>query len=55
MATLGLSRLLPKPSQAYQVHKEEPSPATLQRLEVRSGRRLMTWDGMGWDGMGWVD
>lgn len=35
MTTLGLSRLLPKPAQAYTVHKDEPSPAQLQRLEVR--------------------
>lgn len=34
MATLGLSRLLPKPTQNYQVHKDDPSPAALARLEV---------------------
>src|SRR6056297_288619 len=36
MATLGLSRLLPKPTQTYQVHKDDPSPTALARLEVRA-------------------
>jgi hypothetical protein len=47
MATLGLSRLLPKPSQAYQVHKDEPSPAALQRLEVYCC--CMIWLGLIWE------
>ena len=36
MATLGLSRLLPKPTQSYQVHKDEPSPAAMARLDIAS-------------------
>lgn len=34
MATMGLARLLPKPQRSYQVHKDEPSPVTLARLQV---------------------
>jgi len=46
MATLGLSRLLPKPTQNYQVHKDDPSPAALARLEVRT-RECLSYQKMG--------